>query len=98
MPSWVSCAPPTWWTGEARLDGPLPDPSPPPGIEIRPFDPAREARTAHAVITEAFTGHFGWVARTFDEWAATNIELPSFDASLWFLATDGDETVGALAG
>jgi ribosomal protein S18 acetylase RimI-like enzyme len=34
----------------------------------------------------------------FEEWSSLEVETTSYDPSLWLLATDGDEAVGALSG
>jgi mycothiol synthase len=76
-----------------RVDhsGPLPRPPAPPGVTLRagPGDAAlREA--AHRVHHQAFAGHFGFVPRTFAEWAD---ELESATTHDWRLlrlaAVDG---------
>ena len=71
---------------------------PPPGIEIRGIEPERDLRRVHAIFVEAFSGEWGYRPIPFEEWIGLEVETPSYDPSLWLLATDGDEAVGALSG
>ena len=81
------------------LAAPPPDPGEPPhGIAIRGFEPERDLRRVHAIFVEAFSGEWGYRPIPFEEWAGNEVEVPSFDPSLWLLATAGDEAVGALSG
>jgi mycothiol synthase len=81
------------------LDGSPRDPSEPPaGTRIRAIEPERDIRRIHAIFVEAFSGEWGYRPIPFEEWIATEVETPSYDPSLWLLATDGDEAVGALSG
>jgi mycothiol synthase len=66
-------------------------------ITLRPFDPERDAAAVYRANDEAFSDHFGHVNQSFEQgfpmfkhW----MEEPSFDASLWFVAVDGDEVAG----
>jgi mycothiol synthase len=81
------------------LDGSSQDPGePPPGIEIRGIEPERDLRRVHAILVEAFSREWGYRPIPFEEWVGLEVETPSYDPSLWLLATDGDEAVGALSG
>ena len=81
------------------LDGSPRDPGePPPGIEIAGIEPDRDLRRIHAIFVEAFSGEWGYRAIPFEEWVGNEVEVPSFDPSLWLLATERDEAVGALTG
>jgi mycothiol synthase len=70
----------------------------PAGIEILGITPERHLRRVHAIFVEAFSEEWGYRPIPFKEWIALEVETPSYDPSLWLLATDGDETVGALTG
>ena len=84
---------------QVDLAGPPPDPGEPPdGIAIRGIEPERDFRRIHAIFVEAFSGEWGYRPIPFEEWVGNEVEVPSFDASLWLLATAGDEAVGALTG
>jgi mycothiol synthase len=81
------------------LDGSPRDPGePPPGIEIGGIEPERDLPRIHAIFVEAFSGEWGYRVIPFEEWIGNEVEVPSFDPSLWLLATAGDEAVGALTG
>jgi len=81
------------------LDGSPRDPGEPPtGIEIGRIEPERDLRRIHAIFVEAFRHAWGYRVIPFDEWLGNEVEVPSFDPSLWLLATEGDEAVGALTG
>lgn len=68
------------------------------GIEILGITPERDLRRVHAIFVEAFSQEWGYRPIPFKEWIAMEVETPSYDPSLWLLATDGDEAVAALTG
>lgn len=74
------------------------EPPPPPvwpeGIVVRNLLPGDE-RALHAADEEAFRDHWGFVETPFDVFSHFNLEGENFDASLVFLAMDGDEIAGA---
>ena len=81
------------------LDGPPLEPGePPPGIEINGIEPERDLVRIHAIFVEAFREEWGYRVIPFEEWSSLEVETTSYDPSLWLLATDGDEAVGALSG
>ena len=81
------------------LDGSPGDPGDSPaGIEIRGIEPERDLRRIHAIFLEAFSHEWGYRVIPFEEWVGLEVETASYDPSLWLLATDGDEAVGALSG
>jgi mycothiol synthase len=81
------------------LDGSPREPGePPPGIEINGIEPERDLVRVHAILVEAFREEWGYRVIPFEEWASLEVETDSYDPSLWLLATDGDEAVGALSG
>ena len=72
------------------------DPGPaswPAGIEPATFR-LEDARAFHQAIQEAFAEEWGFHALAFDEWRRTRLEAPETDASLWFMARDGEEIAG----
>jgi len=50
----------------------------------------------HAVLDDAFREHWGYQPEPFDWWVEERTGSPSYDPTLWLLAIDGDEPVGAL--
>jgi mycothiol synthase len=81
---------------QVDLDGHQDPGDPPAGIAIRGIDPDVDLVRAHAIFVETFVGGWGYRVIPFDEWRALEVDTPGFDPSLWLLATDGDEVVGAL--
>ena len=82
------------------LDGPVPTPVWPEGIDVRIADVAEDLKRIVAVTEEAFLDHWGHVERPLDqalaEWRQSiDAREDAFDPSLWFLACDGREIVGA---
>lgn len=71
--------------------GPAPD-----GIEVRGFEPGNDLPAVHAVLDEAFIDHWGYQPEPFDRWVEEQRGSPSYDPSLWLLAVEGEEPVGAL--
>ena len=81
------------------LDGSPRDPGePPPGIEIGGIEPDRDLRRIHEIFVEAFSQEWGYRVIPFEEWIDLEVESPSYDPSLWLLASEGHEAVGALSG
>jgi mycothiol synthase len=76
----------------------LREPSWPHGIEVRTLVPGRDERAVHAAYEEAFANQYAHVPWSFGDWVALRIRGEGFDPTLWFLAVDGEEIVGVLAG
>ena len=68
----------------------------PEGIEISGIEPDQDLAAIHAILDEAFADDWGYHPEPFDRWAENHVSSPSFDPSLWLLARDGGEPVGAL--
>jgi mycothiol synthase len=87
----------TFWMMQIRFEEPPPDPVVPDGIAIRTFRPGLDDAETHAALAEAFVDHWGSAFPSFDEWRHREIrgEGSGFDPTLWFLATEGEEVVGA---
>lgn len=78
------------------LDGPHEAGEPPAGIEIRGIDPLADLARAHAIFVEAFADEWGYRVIPFEEWRGNEVDIPGFDPTLWFLATEQGRPVGAL--
>ena len=78
---------------ECSLEGELAAPVWPPGLVARPFDD-HDAEAVHAATDDAFTDHWGYARTSFEAWRAENLGDDE-DVSLWRVAWDGDEIVGA---
>jgi len=87
----------TFWMMRIALDGPQPPARVPDGIVIRTFEPGRDELPTYTALAEGFAEHWGGPFGSFEEWRHLLVEGEGsgFDPSLWFLATDGDEVVGA---
>ena len=64
----------------------------------RASNPSATWPRVHAIFVEAFREEWGYRVIPFEEWSSLEVETTSYDPSLWLLATDGDEAVGALSG
>jgi mycothiol synthase len=80
------------------LAAPFDPGEPPTGIRIVGIDPDRDLPRIHSIFVEAFRNEWGYRVIGFDEWLETEVETPSYDPTLWLLASDGEEPVGALSG
>ena len=75
-----------------RIDhtGPVPFPEPPPGVRVREAADDAIRRAAHDVQARAFSDHFGWVRKPYEEWLETHEARSNFDWSqLWLVELDG---------
>lgn len=76
-----------------NLDGKLPNPVFPEGIQIRTAVTGQDERAIHAFVQQ----NFDWRERTpqpFEEWKESLMRPQVYDEKLWFLAMQGDELVG----
>jgi mycothiol synthase len=65
----------------------------PEGIRLETMAPGQE-REVFDATEDAFQDHWGHLPHDYDEWRAWMVERPSFDPSLWLIASDGDEIAG----
>ena len=68
----------------------------PRGIEAGGIEPPADLLTVHAVLDRAFADDWGYHPQPIDRWAEDHQGSPSFDPTLWLLATEGGKPVGAL--
>lgn len=87
----------TFWMMRIELEDDPPAPRVPDGIAIRTFEPSRDEARVHAALAEGFADHWGNPFPSLEEWRHQDIEGEGsgFDPGLWFVATDGEEIVGA---
>jgi len=83
-----------FWRMEIELNAAPPVPAWPKGIELRPYVPGRDERTAFEVIDTAFQDHWGHTPHSFEEWKHWTIERENFDPSLWFVVYKDEQVVG----
>lgn len=77
-----------------ELQEPLVSAEWPVGLQVRGYQKGPDDEPTWKAVQEAFDDHWGNVRASFEEWSHT-YERDSFDSTLWFLATDGDEIAGA---
>ncbi|HEY7347547.1 MAG TPA: GNAT family N-acetyltransferase [Ktedonobacterales bacterium] len=77
------------------LEGTRPAPAWPEGISVRTCDGSLEdIQRAYETVEEGFRDSWAHIPRSFEEWQRHMVR-ESFDASLWFLAQEGDKVAGA---
>ncbi|GER91309.1 hypothetical protein KDW_54710 [Dictyobacter vulcani] len=82
---------------QLQLSAPLPAPSLPTGIVIRPFDPTKDEWAAYQADEEAFLDERGKQPRTLEKWRARfQMNTPEFDPTLWFIAWDQAQIAGII--
>lgn len=76
---------------------PAPCPAPPAGLSVH-IGPGDEQfrRTAHSVLKESFADHYGWFARSFEDWHQTLEQESTFDWSQLAVATLDSRPVAIL--
>ena len=82
-----------FWRMDVSLDRAPAEVSDPAGITIRAFEKGRDERTAHDVLEKAFTEHWGYTPRTYEESATARWEAEWFRADLSLVAEAGGEMV-----
>ncbi len=84
------------------FNGPLPPPTLPDGLIIRPFIRGQEDRALIMAVREEFRDHWGYVESPFEqeyaEWQHWMDTGPTCDPSLFFVAMDGAEVAGTALG
>jgi mycothiol synthase len=78
---------------ETTLDDPPPPPHWPADISVRTFVPGQDERAVYEAVEDAFRDLWGRPRNPFERFVRMT-QTESFDPSLWFLATDGDEIAG----
>jgi len=76
------------------LRGELHAPEWPLGITARPFRPGVDDRRVWDADLEAFSEHYLFQPRSYEDWRRHHLEAADSDPILWRLAWDGDELVG----
>jgi mycothiol synthase len=85
-----------FWHMQIELVEPLEAGPAPEGIEIAATDAPADLPDVYAVINEAFADHWGEYPGAFNSWSEMKTASPSYDPTLWLLATHGGEAVAAL--
>ena len=85
-----------FWHMQIDVAGPI-DPGPAPaGIEITGIRSPEDLPGIHALISEAFSEHWGNWPEPYDQWVEEETVGPSYDPTLWLLAKEDGRPVGAL--
>lgn len=79
-----------------ELDGAIPEPVWPSGIEVRTFGDG-DARVFYELQQEVFSDTWEPIEETFEEWAHHLVGSSSFDPTLWFLALHGGSDPAGFA-
>ena len=87
-----------FWHMQIDLTPPIAPGAAPVGIEIRQVEPAGDLPAVHAVLDEAFVGHWDYHSEPFDRWIEEHVDVARFDPTLWLLAVEAGEPVAALTG
>lgn len=67
----------------------------PEGVTMRTLKVGQEERAVFEMIEEAFQDHFGHLPSSFEQWKHWQFN-DTFDASLWFLAFEGETLAGGI--
>ena len=83
------------YTMEIELDEASPPaPAAIDGIEIRTYRPEDDEQRTYEAQEESFEDAWGHNPQPIETWREFSVKQLDFDASLWFLALDGDEVAG----
>ena len=82
-----------FWRMDVPLDAEVAEGPDPVGITIRSFAKERDERTAHDVLEEAFTEHWGYTPKTYEEAAIGRWEAEWFRPDLSLVAEADGEMV-----
>jgi GNAT superfamily N-acetyltransferase len=85
-----------FWHMRIDLVGPVQPGPGPTGIEITVIEAPDDLPAVHAVLDQAFADDWGHHPEPFHRWAEEQTTSPSYDPTLWLLATVGGEPVCAL--
>jgi ribosomal protein S18 acetylase RimI-like enzyme len=83
---------------EVQLGGPPVPAEAPPGVRLRTVDPDIDLPVVHRMLEAAMADHWDALSTSYEDFIDQNVRHDDFDPSLWWLALDGDEAVGALIG
>jgi hypothetical protein len=61
-------------------------------------DPDIDLPVVHRMLEAAMADHWDALSTSYEDFIDQNVRQDDFDPSLWWLAVDGDEAVGALIG
>jgi len=87
-----------FWVMRVDLEGPRAEAADPPGVSIRSFDPDSDVERVYEALREGFDDHWGGPFHSLERWRHRSIdgEGANFDPTLWFVAEEGNDVVGAI--
>ncbi|HEY61972.1 MAG TPA: GNAT family N-acetyltransferase [Anaerolineae bacterium] len=81
-----------------EMSAPPPKPDFPKDIFLRSYNPKRDAKAVYQADNDAFRDHFGFIEESFEDGFPKFIHYftndETYDPTLWFIATSGDEIAG----
>ena len=87
-----------FWRMRIELDGTVPEPVWPAGVEVRDYRRGEDDRAVHELVSTCFREIGGQQERPFEEWAQWLLETSRFDPSLYLVAVADGRVVGASLG
>lgn len=87
-----------YWHMQIDLSSPFEPGTAPEGFEIAGIESPGDLPAIHAILDQAFSGHWGHQPEPFERWAGEQTGSPGYDPALWLLATSGGQPAGALTG
>ena len=87
-----------FWHMQLDITGPVGPGRVPDGIEIAGITSPDDLPAVHAVLTEAFTDHWGNYPEPYAQWVDEEASGPGYDPTLWLRATEHGEMLGTLTG
>jgi GNAT superfamily N-acetyltransferase len=85
-----------FWHMQIDLAGPIEPGAAPSGIEIAAVRGSDDLRAVHAILEQGFAEDPGDHPPPYERWVDEESRSPSYDPTLWLLASDGTTPVGAL--
>jgi mycothiol synthase len=85
-----------FWHMQIELAGPIEEGPVPDGISIAGVAARSDLQAVHDVIDEALAEHWGHRQEPFDRWLQEQASGPTYDPTLWLLASQDGEPAGAL--
>jgi mycothiol synthase len=87
-----------FWHMQIDLEGSIDAGRAPDGVQIAVVDPTVDLATVHGVLDEAFIDDRSHHLQPLAAWLAEETSAAGYDPTLWLLAHDHGEPVGALTG
>ena len=79
-----------------ETDSTPPDVEAPAGVVLRVFNRDADAAGVHTVLAGAFAQHVRPLTQSLDKFTEQHLDHPDFKSSLWVVAEQGNDVVGAI--